>query len=276
MTIGGWPRHSRAMADRLLRPEWGLRFLLLSLAAGLGVFTADLALRMAAPNALGWQARPLVVGTLPPGRMPQAGSTLSTFDPFHRAETAESGQTAQSAPETTLDLKLTGVRAPAAGDGSGSAIIRTPDHAQRAYRPGDEVLSGVRLVGVQPGAVVLARGEGREMLYLDERAREKESPMAVEAPAEMASIPDIDGIRLAPRFRDGRMTGIRILADGTAIFLKRNGLISGDVLLAVNGIEITSPALLEAALKALESADKADVVIERDGEERSLTLALDG
>jgi len=274
----GQRRYPDAMIGRLLRPEWGLRILLLLLVIGLGSVAARVTLTLVASPELGWQSRPLVVGTLPPGRMPQAASTLKTFDPFHRAPSSgeDMAGAAPPAPETTLDLKLTGVRAPTAGNGSGSAIIRTPDHAERAYRPGDEVLAGVRLVGVRPGAVVLARGEGRELLYLDERARENVSRVAADTPADMTPFPDFEDIRLIPRLRDGRMTGIRIFADGTAIFLKKNGLISGDVLLAVNGIEITSPARVEAALRALESAETADVVIERNGRERKLTLALDG
>lgn len=263
-----------AAIERLVRPELALRALLVSLVVCLGILAGRLALSLATPATLGWQARPLVVGTLPPGRMPDSASTLTGFDPFHRSE-IPAGE-AEPAPETTLDLKLTGVRALAGGDGTGSAIIRTPDHAQRAYRPGEEVLDGVRLAQVRPGSVVLMRGGSREILYLDERARRDDSTREALAAVAASSLPDLKDIRLAPRLRDGRMTGLRIVSAGTATFLKRNGLISGDVLLAVNGIEITSPARVEAAIGALESAGTVDVVIERDGQERTLTLALDG
>jgi len=266
------------MGRGLLDTGVAVRALLVLLALALGAVGGRMLWTITAPGTVGWEARPLIAGNLPPGRMPQGYTALTEFDAFHRAVQSPEQET-ETAPETTLDLKLTGLRAAENGEG-GSAIIRTPDHAQRAYGVGDEIVAGVRLGTIRPEAVVLSREGGRmETLYLDERARRR-ATIAAESAESALPIPErlmqLDDIQLAPRLENGRMTGIRLTAVGAATLLKRNGLISGDVLLAVNGIGITSPARAEAALRALKGAAQADLVIERNGEERTLTVALDG
>ncbi len=81
---------------------------------------------------------------------------LSRFDPFFRA--APESLTAA----TTSAFRLHGVRA--LGGGAGSAIIGTPDGAQKPFAVGEEVAPGVRLVSVAEDHVVLARGGVRTTL----------------------------------------------------------------------------------------------------------------
>jgi len=131
----------------------------------------------------------------------------------------------------------------------------------------------------------------RETLFLGDSARRRarangdasrasaDDPQSEATPAGVDSIESTmqtAGLRLRPDFENGRMRGLHVIEIGSATLLKRNGLISGDVLLAVNGIAITSPAHAEAALRALSGAEEARVLIDRGGQERTLTVALDG
>ncbi len=93
---------------------------------------------------------------------------LLDFDPFHRDEVVRKEEPLTAAtPETTLDLKLYGVRA-MENPSDGSAIIRLPNHDQRAFNVGMELLKGVTLAAVFPDRVVLSRRGTRETLSLDE------------------------------------------------------------------------------------------------------------
>jgi len=267
-----------------------------------GYLVGSTLVTLAGSGELGWETRPLVAGTIPPGQLPESRGALTAIDIFHRKPGAgkPAAPETEEAAETTLDLKLTGLRTAGAGD-EGSAIIRTPDHDQRAYKPGEEILPDVRLRAVRSASVLLERDDALEALYLSERARrrgedsaragmregdgreadaESEAAPARESNAKSVATDDIaaflETVTVRARMKNGRMAGLRVTAPGNEILLKRNGLIPGDVLLAVSGIEITSPARAEAALEALSGASRASVVIERDGRERTLSLALDG
>jgi len=256
----------------------------LLLAAGIaaGYFTGSILVTLAAPGKLGWSSRPEMVGTLPPGQVPESRSALTGIDVFHRPddESGQSGRQERTAEETTLDLKLTGLRTPGSNS-PGSAIIRKPDHGQRAYRPGEEILPNVTLRAVREASVLLEREGALETLYLSERARRRagaqgDPESAQTAPAEAKLDRLLGAVDIRPRLENGRMTGLRITGSSSETRLQKNRLKRGDVLVAVNGIEITSPDRAEAALKALRGASRARVVIERDGRERTISLALDG
>ena len=68
-------------------------------------------------------------------------------DPFNRVDPVEIEsvvEVGEDAPETTLNLKLTGRTA----GSNGTAILRTPDNKEGNYRLGDEIVSGVTLKAV--------------------------------------------------------------------------------------------------------------------------------
>ncbi len=113
------------------------------------------------------------------------------FDPFHRASVSAAAQQEAVAPETTLDLKLYGVRA-LKDPKAGSAIIRLPDHTQVALRVGMTILEGVTLAAVHPDRVVVSRRGALETLSLDDDKASR--PAKPSAPARPKVVP---GTRVA-------------------------------------------------------------------------------
>ena len=96
---------------------------------------------------------------------------LSQFDPFHRERIGQPVIVTEIAPETTLDLKVYGMRADLNGDSS-SAIIETPDNKQATYFVGDEIISGVTLKSVDIDFVILDRNGTNERLSRQGRTEE--------------------------------------------------------------------------------------------------------
>ena len=81
-----------------------------------------------------------------------------------------------SAPETSLNLRLKGVRAirtPAQSDqasDSSIAIIQTPDQAALTYRRGDTIMEGVTLEEILPDRVLIMKGGTLETLMMESTA----------------------------------------------------------------------------------------------------------
>lgn len=188
------------------------------------------------------------------------GRTLfAAFDPFFRSAPAGLG----NATVTALDLTLFGVNVNEAS-GTGSAIIAAADGVQASFAVGDEVQPGVKLAAVAFDHVVLDRGGARETLFIDQSvpadAAAAGSPGL--APAANAPAPTTDaasagelspqalqnGIGLAPRAEDGRVTGLVVQPRGDGAVFRAAGLRPGDVVRAVNGRPIGSVADLSGQL----------------------------
>lgn len=219
-------------------------------------------------------------GATSPGPSRTALATLGRFDPFYRhpAGTRTTGEIESGPlPGTALDLKLFGIRADAAGK-AGTAVIATPDGRQAVYRSGDKLLDGVRIGAIAPDHVVLERDGTQESLWLGERRRPARPAAAPGAAARDADTPALDlraalvGIETSPLFRDGEFHGIVINGPATATFLQRNGLIPGDIVLAVEGVPLASTASV-AGIDALSGARSVTVEIERNGERRRVLLS---
>ena len=149
--------------------------------------------------------------------------------------------TAPSA-ETSLDVKLAGVRAVEGNTAASSAVIAYPDGGQKRLVPGDEVLPGVLLVNVTGDAVHLSRNGVLETLSLNSARGTVFSPAAEPpaTPVQMASLENVtpaavvaDTI-LTPEFRSGQVSGYRMAPRGNGSF-EAAGLESGDLILRING-----------------------------------------
>lgn len=209
-----------------------------------------------APESL-WQAPPPSAGL-----NAQSGQTVQTarldtgFDPFHRETTAidEVIEIGTNAPETTLNLKLFGRRAGA----NGSAILETPDRKQRVFRIGDEIMNGVVLKAVNPDHIVLSQGGRIERLTFERESTtmpikpEEEETLTQQTPAEVpvTTVPAeitienfIAGVNLSPSVSDGTLQGFSLSPKNNTIDLKALGLVSGDVVAAIEDINLTSPNL---------------------------------
>lgn len=175
----------------------------------------------------------------------QPAMILTRINPF-ASQAAATGTLSGS--ETTLDLKLSGVRAVEGNTMASSAVISFPDGAQKRFVPGDEVMPGVVLINVTGDAAHLSRDGLLEILSLNPG---RTAPFAVPSePAASgtlvmaaASTPEATPITptalaadtvMMPEMRSGRVSGYRLEPRGAGAF-EAAGLESGDLILRVNG-----------------------------------------
>jgi general secretion pathway protein C len=134
----------------------------LALVAMLAVQYARIATTLLSPpSAADAIALPLLPNAAPPR------DVLGSFDPFFRLQPQDA-----PAQVTSLALTLHGIRQDQAS-GRGSAIIGTPDGAQRSIAVGEEIVPGATLAEVRFDSVVLSRGGAAEELYMDQPAADQ-------------------------------------------------------------------------------------------------------
>ncbi len=170
---------------------------------------------------------------------------LTQMNPFGGAPQMYAAD-AQAAAETTLDLKLAGVRSVAGNASASSAVISFPDGAQKRFVPGEEVMPGILLVNVTSDAIHLSRNGSIESLslYPYRTAPFVQDPAPAEARvyASDAAAPVVDvtpaalaaDTAMTPEFRSGEVSGYRLEPRGAGAF-EAAGLQSGDLILRING-----------------------------------------
>jgi len=72
-------------------------------------------------------------------------------------------------------------------------------------------------------------------------------------------------VRAAPEMVDGRMLGVKLLFVRGGGVLDKLGLKTGDALMSINGMELTSPEKILAAYARLTTAPRLSLTILRDG-----------
>lgn len=256
MRLESDPRTVRLLG-RLPRPTPATA-LELALIAFVAVAAARLIWTAATPlGPLGdWQAPAALAG-------PAQGGALGSFDPFFRL--AEGGP----AMVTGLNLQLFGVREDRA-TGRGSAIIQLPDGSQGSFAVGEEIMPGVTLAEVGFDSITIDRGGAREQLFLDQstpapQAAPTGETTATEVPVPTASAtPQAAPLRFEPRVGENQIDGLTVApgGDGGAAF-RAAGFQPGDVIVAVNGQRVTSPAQAEQILRA--GGGTATLTVERGG-----------
>lgn len=204
---------------------------------------------------------------------------------------------------STLGLILRGTVAD--GDPkAGFAVIAGADGIERSFRIGQEVVPGVRLAGVYADRIALSRGGAEEVLRLPRETnlapanivrpvpasvggRAPQAPVASpgrpqagteqqavtvspEAQQTLARLQQDPGellkrVQAVPVIDGGRLTGVRIAPGTDAALVGLFGLRAGDVVTAVDGQAIDSPARGQQILSSLVSARAARVSVLREG-----------
>jgi general secretion pathway protein C len=212
-------------------------------------------------------------------------AALVDSDPFFASVAQAPARTAAvfDAPETSLDLKLFGVRA---GDDpeSGTAIVRTPDKRQGTFRVGESLMKGVRLDQVLPDRIVISRSGVRESLYLNpetgrSRNTTQQAPASVPSvlPSGALSIADaLARLQLRPRLQGNAINGFYVTADSDPALFRQAGLQTNDVVMAVNTVRLVSAERISDVLDELRNATSARLEIERDGSPKTMTFTLGG
>lgn len=215
------------------------------------------AIAFIAPESL-WTAPPASMTIAASGQTVQTARLDPRFDPFHREVTVadEIIEIGTDAPETTLNLKLFGRRA----GSNGSAILETADRTQKVFRVGDEIMNGVILKAVNPDHIVLSQG-GRierltferenETFLIEPSAKPKESfATPIKANPIMTVEQFMAGVNLAPSVQNGALQGFRLTPKNGSVNLPSLGLRTGDVVSAIEDIDLTSPTLNPAEIPA--------------------------
>ena len=196
------------------------------------------------------------------------------------------------APVTKLNLTLTGVVASTI-KAQGAAIIENSGK-QETYGLGEKV-SGTRatLKEVYADRVIIQNGPANETLMLDgmdysnpqspgpariERAaqyRRTLSEDALEASRELQQAPAnfTDFIAISPHRPGGELEGYRVSPGKNPALFKAAGLIDGDIVTEINGLDLTDMQQSLEAMNALKQLQSLQMTISREGD--LLTIYLD-
>ncbi|WP_157861477.1 type II secretion system protein GspC [Desulfurivibrio alkaliphilus] len=212
------------------------------------------------------------------------------------AEAAALSLAMVEAPETTLNLTLKGLLATADGR-RGLAVIAERRGKDEVYGVGDTVPGNAEIEAIYPDRVLLRRAGNLETLYLEDRKEEppvaarprtrSRTPAAASPDSEprrvsrsfvnsaMANLPDLARqVEVHIHNPEGGRHGFRLVAPGGSDFLETLGLQPNDILYEVNGIPLTDAGAAMVAFEELRNAREIRLVYERDGRQRSSTIAI--
>lgn len=219
-------------------------------------------------------------------------SIFQRFDAFFR--TGAPGALTEATAQGSSQMRLYGVRAD--GTGGGSAIIGLADGRQVSVGVGEEIEPGLILRSVASDHVVMARGESLSRLMFTELPMGAAAPPpppsepqvvtpqgaapaeAGQAAAATPAGPSVDPARLMaqaglrPRMQGLGINGFTVSGTGDGSALAAAGLQSGDVILAVNGQALDSPARIAGLRGQLSNSTSAEIRFERNGVEQTTTI----
>lgn len=209
-------------------------------------------------------------------------------------------------PETALNLVLSGVVS-STNPNRGAAVIAY-NNSQGTYGPGDKIEgTNVTLDEIYVDRVIIKNRLTRETLMLDgidfeeankNRARNTQQNQAqVNTPGntnvqsqnienkaqamrearqklaqEPASFTDL--ISLAPHRTDGQLIGFRVSPGANPALFNAVGLKGGDVVIQLNGLDLTDLQQSSEAITQLREADSLQLEVLRAGEYLSLDLDI--
>ena len=168
------------------------------------------------------------------------------------------------------------------------AIIAQAGGAERSYRVGDEIGPGVTLSEIYPDRVILERNGRYETLRLPrERMAGPDPGPAVQGSAAgseiLARYRDrvlanprslIELVRPVPHQENSRFVGFRLYPGSRPELFRELGLRPGDLVTAVNGIELDSPARGMQLLNDLRTSSSLVVTIRRGDQQLQLDFNL--
>jgi general secretion pathway protein C len=198
----------------------------------------------------------------------------------------------ETAPETRLNLTLRGVFS--TGGDDALAIVSSEGGNEQFYRMGDKIQGGAILKAVYPNQIIIERDSRRETLTLPkgkdtgidirrpEPSRREPAASATAAPSAPDGGTNLGGLRkdlmqnpgklgkliqAVPANENGQFVGYRISPRGDPQLFRSLGLESGDILIAVNDVQIDRPEKGMAALQRLMKDDEITLTLMRDGAE---------
>lgn len=209
-------------------------------------------------------------------------------------------------PESTLPLELLGTVVREGGERSFAIVLDKSAREQRLYFVGDEISSGVKITSVARNRIVIIRDGVEEILErTDERASETRVSQARKRPErprrsasagesdESVTVRKVDDtsfvldrrevegvlqdfnklltqVRVVPHFSDGKPDGFKIFNIRPGSLFAQLGMVNGDIVKRVNGLEISGP---EQALQMFtQLRDESQVTVDLERFRKNLTL----
>ncbi|MFP5306790.1 MAG: type II secretion system protein GspC [Gammaproteobacteria bacterium] len=198
----------------------------------------------------------------------------------------------EEAPETRLSLNLLGILA--AGDRESRALIASSAGDEKPYAIGDSVIAGVTLQAIYPDRVILARAGQFETLRLNKDAPstagltyQPPEPAAGSVGGDTAQMLSqireqimtdptkaSNYLRVQPATVNGQQRGYRIYPGRERDAFQQLGLRPGDLVTAVNGVQLDDNQKALQLLGELSQATAVTLTIERGGQVQTLNLSL--
>ncbi len=206
-------------------------------------------------------------------------------------------------PESSLPLALLGTVVNERGKRSFAVISQSGSKEQEIFFSGDEVRDGVTLASVQRNRVVLLR-QGREEVLEMNRDEHAAAPArrpvrrTFASSAKRSGTPEINvrkvgknnyvmdrrevegvltdfnklltQIRIVPHFRDGKPDGFKVFNIRPNSFFMKLGMVNGDIIKRVNGLDITGPEQALQMYQQLRQESRITLDLERFS--KNLTL----
>ena len=280
-----------------------LRALLLVLAIALGLFFLLRAILTFIEPTRAYK----LVETVPAKASAATTRTQATFDPefdgFHResqngAVEITAPVIGEDAPETDLNVTLTGLTV--LGDGNGSAILRLPDGTESAFSRDDVILRNVKLEAVYPMHIIISRNGAHERVTFERASgtlfgkerEEVETPQPRISQAQVETVSQnlnaraqqaLEGftpetffksIRPTPVRENGQIIGYRLASRNRALDLGELGYESGDVVTHIGGNDLRqgTPNFTDIQQQITRNPQAASLTLNRKGQVLTIRL----
>jgi general secretion pathway protein C len=248
---------------------------------------------------LTWIAVPAAGEPAPPASTAPTGQKradyrqIAALHLFGQAEQAARSNAPIDAPETRLNLTLRGILFNTDPQQT-RAIISAPGKEDDTYRVGSQVPGGAVIDQIYADRVMLLRNGQYETLRLPEQSVGARSAAPGPSPAGEPAMQQPTGalsqvrrdlmdnpqnvaayIQAEPVNRSGGgMIGFRVRPGPEPEAFQLSGLQEGDIITAVNGVQLDSPDKAADALLQLSSSDTVNVSVLRQGAEFTLQIQL--
>lgn len=182
-----------------------------------------------------------------------------------------------------LGVLLIGTVVVSPGDKSVAVLEDRRTGAQGVYRRGERC-GDVEIRRILPRAVVIDAGRGEELLALDSATGgaggQSPAPPATvvdrtDVAAELPTAPQSDRqIRTRLDHRDGRLRGLIVYNIHPGSAFARMSLLDGDVILAINGVPVTTTAEILELYDTMERGGTFSLEVDRGESPQELQLEI--
>ncbi|MBA6327785.1 type II secretion system protein GspC [Colwellia sp. MB02u-6] len=244
----------------------------------------------------------------------KAIQALNLFGAFSQQNVNRVEELVEDAPETRLQLTLTGVVA-STNKATAAAVIESRGK-QETYSIGENI-KGTRavLADVFNDRVLLKVSGGLETLMfeglifdkkikiikprynqqavtqptkntsqnfsptniVDQRDNRRLAQVTKSLRTELASDPGniTDYLKISPKRENGKITGYQLMPAKDPTFFQSAGLKSGDVAVQMNGFDLTAPQEAAQALQSLKEQREVSLLLDRNGDITEILFSID-